>query len=232
MFLVCGQEAGLERERIFPVCEKVAAGKTEKNLKEMGVSFAVNFVSPTGPLFAKEFVVAGRRTPIYSPTNEIAEAVYDHFAWCMAKYDLSETRDTYQQARIRLAEAAKTNPVLARLLGQLNNVNPAMDLVAAAKTAAVVENLDRTASANSQGYTDALFALTCGPLERLKGEYTKEEIERYRQLRERHADLFRRLVAGQLDPRSLRLALVAYYVQRGQTEIEKRFKVGGSSPKR
>ena len=227
LLLVCGQEADLEQARIFPVSEKVAAGKTEKNLKSMGVSFAPNFVSPTGPLFAKEFVVAGRRLPMYVPTTEIEEAVFDHFALCMDKYDLLNTRDSYQEARLRLAEAAKTNPALARLLGQLNNVNPAMDLVAAAKTAAVVENLDRTAFGNSQAYTDALFALTCGPLERLKEEYKKAEIEEFRRLRERHADLFRRLMAGQLDPRSLRRALVAYYVHRGQSEIEKRFKVSG-----
>ncbi len=176
--------------------------------------------------------MAGRRAPVYAPDSEIAEAVYDHFALCMARYDLSDKRDTYQETRLRLAEAAKTNPALARLLGQLNNVNPAMDLVSAAKTAAVVENLDRVANRNSGGYTDAFFALTCGPLERLKGEYTKEEIERFGKLRERHADLFRRIMGGQIDPRSLRQALVAYYVRRGQAEIEKQFKVPEALPKR
>lgn len=232
MLLLCGQETGLDRSRIFPVSEKVAPGKTEMNLKEMGVQFGPNFVSPSGPLFAKDFVVAGRRMPVYAPTAEIAEAVYDHFAECMAKYDLAGQRDSYQQTRLRLAEAAKTNPALARLLGQLNNVNPAMDLVAAAKTAAVVENLDRVANRNSGDYTDAFFALTCGPLERLKGEYKKEEIEQFARLRERHADLFRQIMAGQIDPRGFRLALVGYYVKRGQAEIEKQFKVSEDSPKR
>ena len=46
MFLVCGQEAGLERSAsTIPVCEKVAGrARRRRNLKEMGVSFSVNFV--------------------------------------------------------------------------------------------------------------------------------------------------------------------------------------------
>jgi hypothetical protein len=225
LLLLCGQETGIERTRLFPVPEHVAPGNTAKNLKGMGVSFGENFVSPTGPLFAGEFTLVGRSRPMYSATAEIEEAVYNHFSACMRDRNLAEARDTMQEVRLTLAQAAKENAALARLLGQMNNVNPSMDLVAAAKTAAVVENLDRVAYGSSRQYIEAYFALTCGPLEMLATEgYSEKQIEGFQALRQRHADLFRAVSAGSLDRRGLRIALVNYYIRQGKAEIDKRFK--------
>ena len=108
----------------------------------------------TGPLFAKGSVVAGLGTPIDSPTNEIAEAVYDHLPLCMARHICPETAIGTGGLGCA-AEAAQDHPALARLSAELNNVNPADDCRLAAKNAAVVENLDpRAHPANSQAYTD------------------------------------------------------------------------------
>jgi hypothetical protein len=226
LLLLCGQETRVDRSRLFPFSEKVAGGKTAKNLKDLGISFGDNFVSPTGPLFSQEFTVVGRRPPLYDPAVEVEETIYDHFADCLGKYDLAASRDTFQQVRLTLAEASKENPALARMLAQLNNVNPAMDLVSAAKAAAMLEHLDRAALGNSRQFTDAFFALTCGPFEGLKAAgYTDKDIERFRMLREHHGELYRQLAAGKIDEPQVRRALIAYYVRQGKSEIEKRFKI-------
>src|SRR5208283_2408100 len=173
------------------------------------------------------FTIAGRSPPAYDPAVEVEQAIYDHFAECMRKYDLADQRDAYQNARLTLAEASKTNPALARMLAQLNNVNPAMDLVAAAKAAAMQENLDQAAMTNSRLFMNSFFALTCGPLERLKEEgYADNEIERYRLLRQQHGELFRQLTAGTIDEASVRQTLITQYTRLGKAEIEKRFKIG------
>ena len=230
LLLLCGQETRVDRARFFPVTERIAGGKTAANLKALGISFGEHFVSPTGPLFSAELTIVGRRPPMYDPVNEIEEAVYDHFTTCLRQYDLADKRDSYQQIRVSLAQASKGNPALGRLLAQLNNVNPSMDLVSAAKAAAVQENLDAAAMGNSRQFSEAFFALTAGPLERLpKEEYKQADLQRYQALRQRHAELYRQLTAGSIDTGALRKALVAYYVRQGKTEIEKQFKVGAES---
>ncbi|MBY0521864.1 MAG: hypothetical protein K2R98_00610 [Gemmataceae bacterium] len=225
LLLLCGQETNVARARLFPIEERIAPGKTAKNLGDIGISFGANFVSPTGPLFSSELTLVGQREPVYDPANEIEQAVYDRFAECLAKYDLVDQWDSMQNMRVTLAEAAKNNPALARLLAQMGNVNPAMDLVSAAKAAAVNENLERIAVSSGRQFLDALFALTSGPVEELQKEgYTEKQIEQFQLMRKRHADLHRQVQSGNLDGYTLRKALVAHYIATGTGEIDKRFK--------
>lgn len=224
LLMLCCQETPIAPAKFFPVIEKVAGGNMEKNLKIAGVAIGDRFVSPTGPLFSQELTIVGRRPPSYLPSAEIEEGVFDHFAACMRERELLPAQDPLQAARVTLAEASKDNPAVKRMLAQLNNVNPNMDLVSAAKAAAVVENLDRAAFGASRDFRDAYLALSTGPLEQLKPMgYTDQDLARFQQLRQQHASLYRAYMKDG-DLRTLREALIAHYIKQGRTEVEKRFK--------
>ena len=228
LLLLCGQETPIDRSRLFPVSEQLDGAQITKNLKTLGITFGDQFVSPTGPLFSQEFSMVGRRLPLYDPALEVEDATYEHFAQCLRRQEVVPAGDPYQQARLTVAEAAKNNPALARLLGQLNNVNPGMDLVSAAKAAAMVEFIERAAEGNSRLFNDAFNALTSGTLEELKREGVPDNlIERFRKLRQQHADLYQQFQNDKIDLATLRRALVAHYTALGKAEIDKRFKTGG-----
>jgi hypothetical protein len=233
LLLLCGQETQVERSKLFPFEEHVRGGKMAKNLEEIGISFGARFVSPTGPLFSTEFKIVGQREPVYDPANEIEQAIYDRFAECLVKYDLLNRWDSVQNLRLTLATAAKDNPGLARLLAQMNNVNPAMDLVSAAKAAAVHENLEATGKGKSKEFLEAFTALTSGAADDLRREgYTDKQIAQYLDLRRQHADLYRQFREDKIDLQALRKALVAHYATTGKAEIEKRFKISSKETDR
>jgi len=232
LLLLCGQETQIERARLFPIEEHIRPGKMAKNLGEIGISFGARFVSPTGPLFSTEFAIVGQREPAYDPASEIEEAIYDHFADCLVKHDLLNRWDTMQNIRVTLATAAKDNPALARLLAQINNVNPAMDLMAAAKAAAVHENLEATATGTSKEFLEAFTALTTGSAEELRKDgYTDKQIAQYLLMRQRHADLYRAFRDNKMELDTLRRALIAHYIAAGRLEIEKRFRIENHTKK-
>jgi len=224
LLLLCGQETGLPRSELFPLPEGVAGGRTAENLATLGMSFGTDFISPTGALFSPAFDIAGRREPVYDPRREIEEAVYDHFAVTLKAEPLKLSTDLSQSLRVKLAEAAKENPILARSLAEAAGVNSDVDLAGAARAAAVVETLDEIAYGASDDFLAARAALTAGPVKPLRDAgATDDQIAILERLRERHADLFEKLAASQLAPRDLRIALVRHYIEQGRRQLDERF---------
>ncbi|MBI1904347.1 MAG: hypothetical protein HYS13_24900 [Planctomycetia bacterium] len=232
LLLLCAQETTTPREVLFPVPEKVAPGRMAANMATLGVSLGDDFISPTSALFSKELEIAGRVSPYYDPGRQIEEGIFDHFTLQCQKRELAPSLDTFKSLRLKVAEAAKTNPALAKAIAGAANVSAEMDLVAAARTGGVVETLDEIAFGQSRQFRETWSALTSGPLEDLSAEgYSREEIARYRQLRQRDAELLRRFDAGQLAPRQLRIVLVDRFLAAGRAEIDKRFFSGPPQPK-
>jgi len=235
LLLLCAQETGLPRSEFFPVSESTAGGHTAANLKLLGLSFGQDFVSPTGALFSPRLEIVGRREPMYDPGRQIEETVFDYFATSLAERVLVPTPDAIQTLRMKIAEAAKLNPLLAGALAKAAGLNAEVDLVAAARAAAVIETLDDVAYAASGDFVDARDAIRAGPLDQLKDQgYGSEDIAWFGELRGRHADLHQRWNERQISPRELRQALVDYYVRQGRAGIDQRFfgAAGGNSNRR
>lgn len=225
LLLLAAQETANNRDEYFPIPETMAPGKTAENLARIGLSFGDNFISPTGSLFSPALTVAGRRAPMYEPAREIEEAIYDHFASSLRTKVLSPKPNMFQNLRTSLAGAATTNPALARLLAQLGDVNPDMDLQAAAKTAAVVEALDDAAYGASAAYMNAFYAILAPSAQVLRQRGVPQaEIESIESSRRPHQALARNYAAGQVNDRQLRESLIAYYVEQGVAEIDTMFK--------
>ena len=125
--------------------ETTATGHTKENLAKLGLSLGEGFVSPTGALFSPKLEIVGRSEPMYDPGREVEEAIFDHFAVDMDQKILQPSPDAFQAIRLKVAEASKNNPLLAKALAASAGVSDEMDLVSAAKAAAVVETLDEIA---------------------------------------------------------------------------------------
>jgi hypothetical protein len=232
--LACTLPASRPREEFFPITESVAGGNMASNLKQLGLSFGQDFLSPTGALFSPQLQIVGRREPVYDPGREVQEAVFDHFADCMIRKTLTPSPDAFQALREKLAGMAKTSPWLANALARAADVNARMDLEAAARTAAVIETLDEVAEENLNEFAAAYSALLPGTLDADSSQqYTPEQIERIRTYRKQHPELARQRADGQLTPRELRAKLVRFYADRGRQQIDERFFVtpreGGSA---
>jgi hypothetical protein len=229
LLLLCAQETGRPRSEFFPVSETTAGGHTAANLKLLGLSFGQDFVSPTGALFSPRLEIVGRREPMYDPGREIEEAVFDYFATGLAERKLVPTPDAFQSLRLKVAEAAKLNPLLSGALAKAAGLNAEVDLVAAARAAAVIETLDEVAYAASGDFVDARDAIRAGPLDALKGQgYEADDIAWFRELRTRHTDLHRQWEQRQMSPRELRQSLVEFYIRQGRAGIDQRF-FGGAA---
>jgi hypothetical protein len=218
---LCAQETGHERTEFFPIAERGAGGKTPANLAKLGLSIGDDFVSPTGPLFSVRMSIAAERTPMYLPQREIEQAVFDHFAQGMRERDLAPSLDQYQSLRVKLAEAAKTNDLLAKALAKANNVSEEMDLVSAAKAAAVVETLDEAAFGASAAYGRAFDAIVVDDADRRSP--TAAERTAIAAARKTHADLYQRWLADRLTSRELRQKLVRHYIDAGRRQLDERF---------
>jgi hypothetical protein len=226
LLYLCAQETDCPCQEFFPLEEGAAGGRTAENLAKLGMSMGKDFVSPTGALFSPRLKIVGRREPMYDPRREVEEAIFDHFALGLEQRTLSVSPDLYQSLRMKLAEASKDNPVLAQAIAHAAGVSTELDLVAAARAAAVVETLDEVAYSNSGDYRLSVPAITVrGSLE----EWVKQqnmnagELEKLKALRRRHADLVSRLDRERMTPRQLRQELVKYYIERGKTQIDQRF---------
>jgi len=229
--LLCAQETAKPREEFFPYVEAAAPGLTKDNLAKLGLSFGDDFVSPTGALFSSQLKVVGQRAPIYDPRREVEERVFNHFARQMQARPLSEAATTFQSVRTGLAQASKTNPLLAQALARAAGVSADIDLVAAAKAAAVVETLDEIAYASSGDFLAAREAVRAGSVDDLKkAGKTPAELRKIEVLRREHAALVGRWQARNLSSRALRTALVEYYVKRGQQQLDARFFTAGPTP--
>jgi hypothetical protein len=224
LLLLCAQETDAPRSDFFPIPEYPAGGKTQENLAQLGLTFGDNFISPTGALFSPHLKIVGRRESMYDPAREAEEAVYDHFAKSLIDRTLTPSPDLFQSLRTKLAEAGEENPLIAQALADAAGVNRETDLVAAARTAAVVEALDEIARRASAGFLNARRALLAGPEKTLPERgYSSADIAAIRAYRERHADLYRQLIASRLTPRQLRIGLLNYYIPKGKRELDARF---------
>jgi hypothetical protein len=221
--LLCCQDTGHDRDEFFPVPEAPAGGNTRENLAKLGITFGDKFISPTGALFSTKLQIVGRREPMYDPRREIEEAIYDHFAEGLKTKQLNASPDLFQAVRLKMAEASKTNPLLAAALAKAANVDKELDLVAAAKTAAVVETLDEVAYGTSAEYLAARRAIMQGaspPPEAVQNPIDRAKLA---DLRARHANLAGLWDKEQLSPRALRVELVNYYIAKGKAAIDARF---------
>ncbi|RIK78776.1 MAG: hypothetical protein DCC68_14550 [Planctomycetota bacterium] len=218
---LCAQETGRPRSEFFPIPEKSAGGRTSENLAKLGISIGDDFVSPTGPLFSPRMTVAAWRTPMYLPQREIEQAVFDHFARGLREQELSPSLDQYQSLRLKLAEAAKSNDLLAKALAKANDVSEEMNLVSAAKAAAVVETLDEAAYGASAAYGQAFDAIVVEDDDR--PQLTPTQRQAISTARETHADLRQRWLDYRLSSRELRQALVRHYIAQGQRQLDARF---------
>jgi len=224
LLLMCAQETPGERGEFFPLPEYPAAGNTQPNLAKLGLSLGEDFVSPTGALFSPKFSIVARCEPMYEPTREIEEAVFDHFANSLVDKTLRPSESMYQSLRVKLAQAAEVTPLLGRALAAANDVSPDMDLVSAARAAAVVENLDEIAFGTSAEFVAARDAIRAGNTADLVARgASSEEVSRVQEMRRRHADLYQAWRTGKITPRDLRLKLVDYYSTLGRRRIEEQF---------
>jgi hypothetical protein len=223
--ILCGQTTGLARDVFFPITETIAPGHTQENIAKLGLSLGDGFVSPTGALFSKQLKIVGRSEPIYDPMREIEEAIFDHFAQDLETKSLQPSSDGFPQIRLKVAEASQTNPLLAKALAASAGVSEQMDLVSAAKAAAVVESLDSIAFGSSAEFQAARSAIIDGGEAMRDGEkkLKPEERDTIMKYRSRHADLASRWDREQLSRRALRMELVNYYRDQGCRQLDERF---------
>jgi len=224
-FLVlCADQTGLPRNEFFPVPEFPARGFFVENLKQLGMSIGDQFVSPTGALFSAKMRVIGTREPMNDPRRDIEEMIFNHFARRMEQVKLNASPDTFQSIRLKLAEASKTNPLLAKALADAANVNSQMDLVAAAKAAVVIETLDEIAYGASGAYLAAYDWVTSGDLTpEQSARLTKEQLAERQLYRQRHAKEVAAFDKEEMTFRGVRFALMKYYIQEGTAKLDQRF---------
>ncbi|HEX3999611.1 MAG TPA: hypothetical protein VHX65_13750 [Pirellulales bacterium] len=227
--LLCAQDTGRPREEFFPIPEGPAAGNTRENLAKIGITFGQNFISPTGALFSPKLQIVGQREPMYDSQREVEEAIYDYFAESLKTKTLVATPDLFQSMRLKMAEASKTNPLLAKAIADAAHVDQDLDLVSAAKTQAVVEDLDNIAYGNSREYLLARQAILAGPKPAPVAGQTAEQTAQLAELREKFSSLAQFWDADKLSPRALRIALVKYYIRSGKAQLDTKFFSGGAS---
>jgi hypothetical protein len=224
LLLLCALQTDATRESFFPVTETHAGGLSAENLATLGMSIGDDFISPTGALFSSQMQIAGRCEPNYDPRREVEEAIYDYFATRLMTQRLNVSPDLYQTLRLKVANAAKQNALLAQAFAQAAGVSPEMDLVSAAKAVAVVETLDEVAYGNSGQFTQSLEALKAGPIEGLLRQGRQSDaVSNTLRYRQQHAGLFDLWQQGRLSPRALRIELVKYYIAQGKRQIDQRF---------
>ena len=224
LLVLCADQTELPRREFFPIAEHPAGGRMIENLDSLGIVVTDDVVSPTGAIFSQKMQIVGRREPMYDPRRSIEEAIYNHFTDRLTTKTLTPSPSWYQSLRLKLAEASQVTPLLGRVLARAADVNPEMDLVAAAKAATVVEILDEIAYGASGEFLAARGAIRAGPIRGLAvRRYDREEIAEIRRLQRRHATLLARWQQEALSPRELRIRLVEYYVAQGKRQLDERF---------
>jgi hypothetical protein len=220
---LCALQTDRPREEFFPLAEGPAGGFTASNLAKFGFTFGEDFISPTGAFFSPTLTLVGARKPMYDPGREIEEAVFDHFAQSLVAREVTPSQSTFQMLRLKLAEATKDNPLLAKAVASAAGVADDMDLVAAAKAKALIESLDEVAYGASGEFAEARQAIMMGGVVPPELKLTAAQQARMSELRTRHAALADRWQKGQLGPRALRIELVKYYTAEGKRRLEERF---------
>jgi hypothetical protein len=126
--------------------------------------------------------------------------------------------------RLKMAEAAKHDPLLAQAMAKAAGVSAEIDLVSAAKAAAVVEALDEIAYAASGEFLKAQDAIRTAPANRrAERGLTAAQRAALQTYRTRHPRQFQLWQQGQISRRQLRIELVQYYVNQGKQQLDRRF---------
>ncbi|MGH7136373.1 MAG: hypothetical protein ACREHD_11575 [Pirellulales bacterium] len=161
---------------------------------------------------------------MYDPRREVEEGVFDHFAWLLANRTLVPSPDFVQSLRLKLAEAARGNSLLAEAMARAARVHAETDLVSAAKAAAVVETLDQLAYGASGEFLEAWDFLLDEPAEAIAREGEPADVVAdAARIQRRHAALFQAIRAGKVSYRRLRNELIKYYTESGKRQLEQRF---------
>ena len=219
--LLCAQQSGLPRSEFFPIQEFPPSKQCITNMSTLGLRLGENYISPTGPLFSTHHQILGGRKPFYNPAREIQSAAFDHFGAQMTNAVLKPSPNLFQSLRSKMAGLSRYNPWLARALAKANNVSPRIDLEAAAAAAAVIETLDEIAIGASEDFEFAKLVLANTNADLIN--LPADDFRRIPEFRKRHAELDKKVEAGQITPRELRIALVNYYKAQARQALDARF---------
>ncbi|HEY2881968.1 MAG TPA: hypothetical protein VGJ15_06030 [Pirellulales bacterium] len=227
--LVCAQAANQPRDDFFPITETTAGGHTKENIAKLGLSVGDGFVSPTGALFSPKLKLVGHSEPMYDSRREVEETIYNYFADGLEKKVLHPSPDLFQSLRVKMAEAAKSNVVLAQALAATVGVSQQMDLVSAAKAAAVVETLDDIAYGASGDYMAARQSIidSADLMPEERDKLTQAERDAMTKFRTRHAELATRFDQKQISASTVRIELMNFYISQGRRQLDERFFNGG-----
>ena len=225
--LACTLPTSRPREEFFPITESVAGGNMASNLKQLGLSFGQDFLSPTGAMFSPQLKIvgpprAGVRSGPGGPRVDLRPFRRRH-----DPQDLDALAGRLSGLAGEAGRDGQAVPWLANALARANDVNARMDLEAAARTAAVIETLDEIAEENLNEFA-AAYSRAAG---RTAGrgsskQYTPEQIDRMQAYRRQHPDLSRQRAEGRLTAGELRGKLVRFYADRGRRQIDERFFAG------
>ncbi len=119
LLLLCSQTTGLPREEFFPITEYPAGGHFRENLRRLGLAFGADFVSPTGAIFAPRLDIAAACEPMYDPTREVKETIYDHFAQQMVARPLDPSPDIQQMLVQQLATPGQIDSLVSSCAGSI-----------------------------------------------------------------------------------------------------------------
>ncbi len=224
LLYLCALQTTKPRHDFFPIHEQFAPGLTADNVKRFGMSLGDDFVSPTGALFSPVLQVVGRNEPLYDSRREVEEGIFDYFAQQMRVAPLDVAPDAAQDLKLKLAEASKSNPLLAAALARAADVSDELDLVAAAKASALIDALDQVAFGASGQFNEAVDALSAlSVAEQRRAGVSAEVISRREKYLQLFGELHQRLITGQIDYRQLHHELVLHYLRVGKQQIDQRF---------
>lgn len=220
---LCAQEAGVSWDRLFPLTEGPINTQCAENLQSLGLTMT-EFVSPSGPLFSPDLEIVGTRPPMYSPDNQIREAVYDRFARKISETKFQMHATSAQRLRQQLAELSSDYAWVRAALAKANDVSPSLDLVVAGRVATIVENLDAIADDQSEAFADAFMLVSAGGVpKKAAGAEATRLAAVFADLKQRQPEWFAQGTAGSQSSASLRQMLVAFYSTRGQQAVDTMF---------
>ncbi len=136
---------------------------------------------------------------MYDAQRNVEEEIYDYFADSLKVKHLVATPDLYQSLRLKLAEASKSNPLLATAMANAARVDKDLDLVSAAKAAAVIETLDEIAYGASGEFLLARRAIMEGAAPPPETAATASERAKLQEQREASCQAGRAMGQGTAD---------------------------------
>ena len=222
--ILCALQTDRPRSDFFPLDEGPAEGYTAANLAKFGFTFGEGFISPTGAFFSPTLELVGRREPMYDPRREVEEAVFDHFAQSLMAREVTPAPDAFQMLRLKVAEAAKENPLLAKAVASTVGVAEEMDLVAAAKAKALVGDARRNRLCSERripGRARRDYVGHAGCHHRKVGRRSNTPAPESCALVTGHSSIVGRAINSRRA--ALRIELVQYYVAQGKKRLEERF---------